>query len=301
MKGIVLAGGRGTRLHPVTLAVSKQLLPVHDKPMIYYPLSALMLAGVRDVLVISSPADLPGFHRLLGDGAALGLSISYAPQPEPRGVADALLVGARHAAGDRIALVLGDNIFHGAGLSGLLRRHASEIDGCVLFGQRVRDPGRYGVAEADAAGRVLSIEEKPARPRSGLAVTGLYFYDGDAVEIARSLRPSARGELEISDVNRVYAEQGRARLVEFGPGYAWFDAGTHDSLVEAGEFVRTLERRQGVRIGCIEEVALRMGFVDRDECRHLGEALAASAYGRYVMSVAEPDRALQAAGARGYA
>lgn len=275
MKGIVLAGGRATRLHPVTLTVPKQLLPIYDKPMIYYPLSTLMLAGVRDVLVISSPADLPGFQRLLGDGSALGMSISYAAQPEPRGAADALLIGARHVAGEQIALVLGDNVFHGAGLSGLLRRHASDIDGCVLFGHR--------------------------KQRSDLAVTGLCFFANDAVEIARQLRPSVRGELEISDVNRVFAEQGRARLVELGAGHVWLDAGTHEELVEAGEFVRTLERRQGVRVGCIEEVALRMGFIDRDECRRLGEALSRTGYGEYVRSIAEPDRVLQAAGARGHA
>jgi glucose-1-phosphate thymidylyltransferase len=287
MKGIVLAGGSGTRLHPLTLAVSKQLLPVYDKPMIYYPLSALMLAGIRDVLVISTPSDLPLFRRLLGDGSDLGLAVSYAEQPQPNGLAEAFLIGAPHVGGDRAALVLGDNIFHGEGLAELLQQEASTVDGCTLFGYRVSDPHRYGVAEADAGGRLLSIEEKPERPRSSTAVTGLYFYDNQVLDIAASLTPSARGELEITDVNRVYLDKGQARLVDLGRGMAWLDTGTHDSLLEAGQFVQVLEHRQGVRIACLEEIALRMGFIDAAQAYRLGEALGKTGYGRYVMEVAQ--------------
>ncbi|MDA2813259.1 glucose-1-phosphate thymidylyltransferase RfbA [Nocardiopsis sp. RSe5-2] len=286
MKGLILAGGSGTRLHPITKGVSKQLLPVYDKPMIYYPLSVLMLSGIREILVISTPRDLPAFRRLLGDGSSLGLGIDYAEQDEPRGLADAFRIGARHIGADPSALVLGDNIFHGPGLSSLLYHHARAVDGCTLFGYPVSDPERYGVAEADAEGRLLSLEEKPAHPRSDRAVTGLYFYDEQVVDIAAGLRPSARGELEITDVNRVYLEQGRARLVDLGRGFAWLDTGTHDSLLEAGEFVRILERRQGVRIACVEEVALRMGFIGAEACHRLGELQAGSGYGRYLMELA---------------
>lgn len=287
MKGIILAGGSGTRLHPITLGVSKQLLPVYDKPMIYYPLSVLMLAGIREILVISSPVDLPGFQRLLGDGTRLGLSISYAEQPQPRGIAEALIIGADHVGTDPVALVLGDNIFHGPGFSAVLRHRARSISGCVLFGYKVRDPQRYGVGEADSRGRLLSIEEKPARPRSDRAITGLYLYDNEAIAIARGLAPSARGELEITDVNRAYVRSGRAQLVELGQGFAWLDTGTHDSLMEASQYVQIMEHRQGLRISCVEEIALRMGFIDQEACFRLGEQLASSGYGQYVMRVAK--------------
>jgi glucose-1-phosphate thymidylyltransferase len=291
MKGIILAGGTGTRLHPITRAVSKQLLPVYDKPMIYHPLSTLMLAGIRDILLISTPDDLPGFRRLLGDGHDLGLAIDYAEQPSPDGLAQAFLIGADHIGDDDAALVLGDNIFHGPGFSGLLTRSIDGIaegsDGCVLFGYPVRDPERYGVGAADDEGRLISIEEKPAQPRSNRAITGLYFYDNQVVDIARRLRPSPRGELEITDVNKVYLAQGRARLVDLGRGFAWLDTGTHESLLEAGQYVQVLEHRQGIRIACIEEVALRMGFIDSDACFELGARQAKSGYGDYVMEVAK--------------
>ena len=291
MRGIILAGGSGTRLHPITRAVSKQLLPVYDKPMVYYPLSVLMLAGIREILVISTPHDLPQFQRLLGTGEELGLSFSYAAQPRPSGLAEAFVIGADHVGHEPAALVLGDHIFHGPGFSGLLERAMAEIAtgdaGCVLFGYPVRDPHRYGVAEADADGRLLSIEEKPVAPRSNRAVTGLYFYDNDVVEIAAGLRPSPRGELEITDVNRVYLERGAARLRDLGRGFAWLDTGTHESLLEAGEFVRVLESRQGIRIACIEEIAMRKGFIDAQDCYRLGERLASSGYGEYVMDVAK--------------
>jgi glucose-1-phosphate thymidylyltransferase len=286
MKGIILAGGAGTRLHPVTRAVSKQLLPVYDKPMIYYPLSTLMLAGIRDVLVITTPHDQDQFTRLLGDGGALGISISYAVQPEPNGLAEAFIIGRDHIGADTAALVLGDNIFYGQGLGRQLTDAASLQDGCVLFGYRVRDPHRYGVAEASSDGTLLSIEEKPANPKSNLAVTGLYFYDNEVVDIARTLQPSARGELEITDLNNVYVKNGTAWLVDLGRGTAWLDTGTHDSMLEAGQFVQVLEHRQGVRIACVEEVALRQGFIDAAQAYRLGEALAKSGYGQYIMDVA---------------
>jgi len=287
MKGIILAGGSGTRLFPITLAVSKQLLPVSDKPMIYYPLSVLMLAGIRDILVITTPAALPQFRGLLGDGAHLGVSLGYAVQEEPRGLAEAFTLGADFIGTDCVALVLGDNIFHGHGFSDLLARHAGHTDGCVLFGYPVSDPERYGVGETDpATGALVSIEEKPARPRSNRAITGLYFYDNDVIDVAKNLRPSARGELEITDVNRWYLERGRARLVDLGRGFAWLDAGTPDALVKATVYVQAMEERQGVRIACVEEVAYRMGFISAEECQRLGERQAKSPYGRYVMSVA---------------
>jgi glucose-1-phosphate thymidylyltransferase len=295
VKGIVLAGGSGTRLHPITRSVSKQLLPVYDKPMVYYPLSVLMLAGVRQVLIISTPVDLPLFRRLFGDGADLGLEISYAEQAQPNGLAEAFLIGRGHVGADDAALVLGDNIFHGEGLAELLQREAAAVDGCTLFGYQVSDPQRYGVAEADPSGRLLSIEEKPAAPRSNKAVTGLYFYDNDVLDIAASLTPSARGELEITDVNRAYLDKGKARLVELGRGMAWLDTGTHDSLLEAGQFVQVLEHRQGVRIACLEEIALRMGFIDAAQAFRLGEALGKSGYGQYVMEVARSVEAERAA------
>ncbi|MEV5896471.1 glucose-1-phosphate thymidylyltransferase RfbA [Nonomuraea fuscirosea] len=286
MKGIVLAGGHGTRLYPVTLGISKQLLPINDKPMIYYPLSVLMLAGIREILVISTPADLPNLRRLLGDGGHLGLDIGYARQDEPVGLADAFVIGADHIGDDSVALVLGDNVFHGNAFYDLLQRNVQNVDGCVLFGYPVSDPHRYGVAETDAEGRLVSLEEKPARPRSDRAVVGLYLYDNDVVDIAKNLSPSARGELEITDVNRVYLERGKARLVDLGRGFAWMDAGTPESMLQASQYVQTLEKRQGVRIACVEEVALRMGFIDPAACHRLGEKLAPSDYGKYVRAVA---------------
>ncbi|WP_243788658.1 glucose-1-phosphate thymidylyltransferase RfbA [Saccharopolyspora gloriosae] len=294
MKGIVLAGGHGTRLHPVTLGVSKQLLPVYDKPMIYYSLSVLMLAGIREILVVSTPEDLPGFRRLLGDGAELGLSLDYVEQAEPKGLADAFILGADHVGDDSVALVLGDNIFHGQGFSALLQRTAQDLHGCVLFGYPVQDPRRYGVGEVNVRGELISIEEKPNRPRSNRAITGLYFYDNDVLEIAAGLRPSSRGELEITDVNRAYLARGTAKLVDLGRGFAWLDTGTHESLTEAGQYVRVLEHRQGVRIACLEEIALRMGFIDRDACHRLGERMANSGYGQYVMEIAAARPALRA-------
>jgi glucose-1-phosphate thymidylyltransferase len=286
VKGIVLAGGSGTRLHPITQAVSKQLLPVYDKPMVYYPLSVLMLAGIRDILIISTPADLPLFRRLLGDGGELGLRLSYAEQAKPNGLAEAFLIGADHVGDESVALVLGDNIFYGPGFSKMLQLHASAVDGCVLFGYPVKYPQRYGVAEIDAVGRLVGIEEKPAAPKSDRVITGLYFYDNDVVSIARGLTPSARGELEITDVNLDYLRRGKAKLVDLGRGFAWLDTGTHDSLLEASQFVQVLEHRQGVRIACLEEIALRMGYIDADWCYQRGAALAKSSYGQYVMEVA---------------
>jgi glucose-1-phosphate thymidylyltransferase len=293
MKGIILAGGSGTRLHPLTQAVSKQLLPVYDKPMVYYPLSVLMLSGIREILVISTPDDLPLFRRLLGDGTDLGISLSYAEQAQPNGLAEAFIIGADHIGDDTAALVLGDNIFYGDKFSVTLQQHATTVDGCVLFGYPVRDPQRYGVGELDADGRLVSIEEKPAVPRSNLAITGLYMYDNDVVSIARDLTPSARGELEITDLNNHYVRQGRASLVNLGRGFAWLDTGTHDSLLDAGHYVQVLEHRQSVRIACLEEVALRMGYIDADSCFALGVKLAKSGYGDYVMEIA---RSLGAAG-----
>lgn len=293
MKGIVLAGGSGTRLHPITQAVSKQLLPVYDKPMIYYPLSVLMLAGIREILIISTPVDLPNFERLLGDGTRFGLRFSYAVQPEPNGLAEAFIIGAPFIGDDDAALVLGDNIFFGVGFSGLLQHAVSNLDGAVLFGYRVKDPNRYGVGELDAGGRLVSIEEKPAVPKSDRAITGLYFYDNDVVEIAKNLTPSARGELEITDVNLTYLRQGRAKLLDLGRGFAWLDTGTHDSLLEAGQFVQVIEHRTGVRVACLEEIALDRGYIDADTCYDLGRRQAKSGYGDYVMAIAK------AAGATG--
>jgi glucose-1-phosphate thymidylyltransferase len=286
VKGIILAGGNGTRLHPITLGVSKQLLPVYDKPMIYYPLSVLMLADIRDILIISSAADLPQFRRLLGDGARLGLRLTYAVQPEPRGIAEAFLIGADHIGDQPVALVLGDNVFHGPSFSVTLRRAVRELDGCVLFGYPVGDPERYGIAEVDPSGRLVSLEEKPLLPRSNQAVTGLYLYDNDVVSVAKGLRPSGRGELEITDVNQVYLDRGKASLVQLGRGFAWLDTGTHDSLMEAGKYIEILQNRQGVRIACVEEVALLMGFIGANECYRLGQELGKSGYGQYVMDVA---------------
>ena len=286
MKGIILAGGQGTRLHPVTLGVSKQLLPVYDKPMIYYPLSILMLAGITEIQIITSPDDSGAFRRLLGDGSRLGLSLSYGEQDKPRGTAAAAVVPADLPADDPVALILGDNIFHGAGLGTLVNRAAQHVEGCVLFGHPVRDPERYGVGTLDERGRLVALEEKPARPRTNMAVTGLYLYDSNVVDIARGLQPSERGELEITDVNRVYLERGQATLVPLSRGCVWLDMGTHSALMEAGQYVQVLEHRQGVRIGCLEEIAWRMGYIDRESCHRLGRSLAKSPYGQYIMEVA---------------
>ena len=286
MKGIVLAGGSGTRLYPVTKAVSKQLLPVYDKPMVHYPLSALMLAGIREILLISTPVDLPLFRRLLGDGSDLGVDLRYAEQPHPNGLAEAFLIGREFVGNDEVALVLGDNIFHGHGLARLLQDEAAALSGCTLFGYPVKDPHRYGVVEPGPDGTIVSIEEKPSEPKSNLAVTGLYLYDNEVLGVARGLRPSARGELEITDVNNHYLARGRAKLVNLGRGMAWLDTGTHDSLLEASTFVQVLEHRQGVRIACLEEVAFRMGFIDRGQLAALGEQLGRSSYGEYVRGLA---------------
>ena len=272
MKGIVLAGGTGTRLHPVTKAVSKQLLPVYDKPMVYYPLSTLMLAGIREILVISTPQDLPQYRRLLGDGAELGLSISYAEQPHPGGLAQAFLIGKEFIGRDHVCLVLGDNVFYAEGLAKMLQKAARDNDGATVFGYWVKDPERYGVAELDAHGNVVSLEEKPAKPKSPYAVTGLYFYDNEVVRIAEGLKPSPRGELEITDVNRAYLAEGKLRLVRFSRGAAWLDTGTHQSLLEASNFIATVENRQGLQIACLEEVAYRMGFIDRAQLARLAKA-----------------------------
>lgn len=287
MKGIILAGGNGTRLHPITLGVSKQMLPVYDKPMIYYPLSALMLAGITEIEIITTPDDLEMFRRLLGDGSWLGLTLTYAEQDKPRGLADAFLVSADHIGDDSVALVLGDNIFHGYEFGRLLQRSAEDIKGCVLFGYPVRDPERYGVGTLDEQGRLIALEEKPAKPKTNMAITGLYLYDNSVVDIARGLRPSERGELEITDLNRVYLERGEATLIPLGRGFVWLDTGTHDALMEAGDYVQVLEHRQGVRIACLEEIAWRMGYIDRDACYRLGSRLANSSYGRYVMEMAQ--------------
>jgi glucose-1-phosphate thymidylyltransferase len=285
MKGIILAGGAGTRLHPVTRVVSKQLLAIYNKPMIYYPLSTLMLSGVRDILVISTPADLPRFRDLLGSGAELGIRIEYAEQPQPEGLAQAFIIGADFIGDDSVALVLGDNLFFGHGLPEQLQRAARDPKGATVFGYYVKDPERYGVVEFDANGRALNIEEKPARPRSHYAVVGLYFYDNEVVRIARSLRPSARGELEITDVNTRYLEVGRLNVELMGRGIAWLDTGTHQSLLEASNLIAVVEQRQGLLVGSIEEVAYRMGYVDAAGLRALAAPLAKSDYGRYLIEL----------------
>ena len=282
MKGILLACGAGTRLHPATVALSKQLLPVYDKPMVYYPLSTLMLAGIRDILVISTPTDLPLFRRLLGDGGRWGLRFDYAEQAAPRGIAEAFMIGEDFIGAERVCLVLGDNIFYGQGLADFLQRAAAREHGATVFAYPVSDPERYGVVTFDDDGRATSIVEKPARPASRYAVTGLYFYDGDVVDVARSLAPSARGELEITDVNRVYLERGRLFVERFGRGFAWLDTGTHGSLLQAANFVETLESRQGFKVACPEEIAFRMGFIDASALAALAEDCGSSGYGDYL-------------------
>lgn len=284
MKGIILAGGSGTRLHPATLAVNKQLLPVYDKPMIYYPLSVLMLAGIRDILIISSPEFIDNYRRLFGDGSAFGLTMQYAEQPSPDGLAQAFTIGADFIGDDNVALVLGDNIFFGAHLTDLLASAVARPTGATVFSYRVEDPERYGVVEFGEGGRAISLEEKPAQPKSNHAVTGLYFYDNRVVEFARNLKPSARGELEITDLNRLYMEAGDLYVEQMGRGYAWLDTGTHDSLLEAGEFVRTLQHRQGVQVACLEEIAFEMGFISADQARAAGERFKKTNYGRAILS-----------------
>jgi glucose-1-phosphate thymidylyltransferase len=287
LKGIILAGGSGSRLHPLTRAVSKQLMPIYNKPMVYYPLSTLMLSGIRDVLVITTPHEQDGFRRLLGDGAEIGLRIHYASQPSPDGLAQAFLIGRAFVGGDRVALALGDNIFYGAHFSDYLRAAAQRETGATVFGYQVRDPERYGVVEFDAAGRAVSLEEKPSKPKSSYAVTGLYFYDNAVLDIAAALKPSARGELEITDVNRAYLARGGLNVEKLARGIAWLDTGTHDSLMQASNFIHAIEERQGLMVACLEEIAYRMGYISAADVTRLARSMGSSAYGEYLLHVVE--------------